>query len=68
VELFPGTVWDAYDAVRLGAPGWEEILASWSVDLITVEPSEQAMVDRLKAAGWAVLSTDGSGTVLRRPG
>jgi hypothetical protein len=67
VEIFPATVWAAYDAVRAGTPGWEQILDGWHVALIAVEPNDDAMVARLVAAGWTILSNDASGAVLRRP-
>jgi hypothetical protein len=64
VELFPPAVWADYDAVRAGAPGWEAILARWNVTLAALEPGEDAMRERLVSAGWTVVSTDDSGTVL----
>jgi hypothetical protein len=67
VEIFPTSVWAAYDAVRAGTPGWEQLLADWKVDLVTAEPDDLDLVARLKAAGWTIVSTDSSGTVLRRP-
>jgi hypothetical protein len=67
VEIFPTSVWEAYDAVRAGTPGWEQLLADWKVDLVTTEPEDLDLVARLKAAGWTIVSTDSSGTVLRRP-
>lgn len=67
VEIFPASIWAAYDAVRAGTPGWEQVLAAWHVDLIAAEPNDGAFVDRLKAAGWSIVSADPSGSVLRRP-
>jgi hypothetical protein len=67
VEVFPASVWAAYDAVRAGTPGWEAILSGWNVDLVAAQPEDVAFVDRLRASGWVVLSTDSSGSVLRRP-
>jgi hypothetical protein len=66
VEIFPASVWAAYDLVRAGGPGWQQILDGWRVDLIAVEPGDDAMVARLVTAGWTILSKDDSGTVLRR--
>jgi len=66
VEIFPASVWAAYDAVRTGTPGWEQVLVEWNVEYVVAEPDDVAFVDRLKAAGWAVMSVDDSGTVLRR--
>src|SRR5262249_28096685 len=40
VEIFPASVWAAYDTVRAGLPGWEQILADWDVDLVAVEPED----------------------------
>jgi hypothetical protein len=67
VEIFPASIWAAYDAVRAGTPGWEQVLAAWDVDLIAAEPDDGAFVGRLKAAGWSIVSADPSGSVLRRP-
>jgi hypothetical protein len=67
VELFPASVWADYDAVRAGAAGWEGILERWTVTLVALEPGEVAMKERLEAAGWTLVSTDASGSVLRRP-
>jgi hypothetical protein len=67
VEIFPSSVWAAYDAVRAGTPGWQQILVDWHVDLIAAEPEETPFVDRLRANGWTVLSQDTSGTVLISP-
>jgi hypothetical protein len=67
VEIFPASVWAAYDLVRAGGPGWEQVLAGWDVGLVAAEPQDGPLVDRLRAAGWTVLSSDDSGTVLRRP-
>ena len=68
IELFPATVWTMYDAVRAGAAGWEAIMAEWGVTLVALEPGDAVMVTRLTGAGWTVVSSDGSGTVMRRPG
>jgi hypothetical protein len=67
VEIFPPSVWAAYDLVRAGGPGWEHVLTDWNVGLVAAEPQDGPLVDRLRAAGWTVLSSDDSGTVLRRP-
>ena len=66
VELFPAGVWADYDAVRAGTAGWEGILERWTVTLVALEPGEAAMKERLEAAGWTLVSTDASGSVLRR--
>lgn len=67
VELFPAEVWDAYDAVLRGDPGWEEQLAAWGVSLAVVEADNSAFLDRLVAAGWTKLVADRDGTVLLAP-
>jgi hypothetical protein len=67
VEIFPASVWTAYDAVRAGAPGWQQVLSDWDVDLVATEPEDRAFLERLRTAGWSVLSSDDSGSVLRRP-
>ena len=67
IELFPATAWADYDAVRAGAPGWEAILERWGVTLVTLEPEELAMEQRLLGAGWTRVHADRSGTVWRNP-
>jgi hypothetical protein len=37
------------------------------VTLVALEPGEAAMKGRLEGAGWTLVSTDASGSVLRRP-
>jgi hypothetical protein len=68
VELFPAAVWADYEAIRVGAPGWQAILDRWDVTLLVVEPADPTMVTRLVDSGWLMVSSDASGTVLRRPG
>jgi hypothetical protein len=68
VEIFPASVWAAYDAVRGGTLGWEQVLTDWDVDLIAVEPEDASLLARLRAAGWTVVSSDDTGSVLRHPG
>jgi hypothetical protein len=68
VEIFPASVWAAFDAVRAGTPGWEQVLSDWDVDLVAAEPEDAAFLSRLRSAGWTVVSSDETGSVLRRPG
>jgi hypothetical protein len=67
VEIFPLSVWAAYDAVRAGDPGWQQILAEWHVTLIATEFDDDELVDRLREAGWTLISADASGSVFRAP-
>jgi hypothetical protein len=66
VEIFPSSIWAAYDAVQAGTPGWEAILEEWDVDLIAIQPDEDPIKARLVGEGWTVLSSDSSGAVLGR--
>jgi hypothetical protein len=67
VEILPASVWAAYDAVRAGTPGWEQVLSNWGVDLVATAPEDADFFGRLRAAGWSVISSDDSGSLLRRP-
>jgi hypothetical protein len=68
IEVFPASVWAAYERVRAGGDGWQETLASWAVDLVVVGHAETALRDRLVQAGWTVTFEDDDGAILRSPG
>jgi hypothetical protein len=65
IEVFPAQVWDDYDTVHDGTDGWQEVLARWAPTWIVATDDEDAFVERLKAAGWAVTFEDDDGTILR---
>lgn len=67
VELVPPAVWDAYDGVVRGDPGWEEQLAAWGVTLAVVAAQDEALFGRLSGAGWASVFADGDGWVVVAP-
>jgi hypothetical protein len=67
IELFPVEVWDAYERVVDGGDGWARQLDDWKVTVVVAAgASEDAFVERLEAAGWTSMYSDGDGTVLRR--
>jgi hypothetical protein len=68
VELFPSEVWEAYDAVVRGDPGWEQQLAVWSVSLVVTEADNQAFRRRLVAVGWTEAFMDADGVLMTAPG
>ncbi len=68
IEVFPAQVWNDFDTVRQGGPGWEAILSRWDPAWVVATDDEQGFVARLETAGWAMAYTDQDGTVLRRPG
>jgi hypothetical protein len=66
IEFFPPEVWDAYEGVVLGTPGWEERLDTWQVAAVVLQIEDEAFRDRLLAAGWTESYRDAEGSVLVR--
>ena len=56
IELFPGSVWDAYDDVSSGREGWQEILDRWHVRVLALYAGQQGeLIARLQRdVGWIV--------------
>ena len=68
VELFSPEVWDAYDAVVRGDPGWEQRLAVWGVSLVVTDADSQAFRQRLIAVGWSQAYVGADGALMAAPG
>ncbi len=67
IELFPSEIWDAYDRVMTGGPGWQEQLAAWKVRIVAVGPEDLDVRDRLRSIGWEVRYEGTDGLVLVSP-
>ena len=62
IELFPPRIWDDYDTITGGRPGWEDVLGRWEVDYVIVsEDADDLLEERLPAAGWRLLYEDEDG-------
>ncbi len=68
IELFPVSVWDAYQRVIAGVDGWERQLDDWGVTIAVVDADEDAFAARLTGAGWRSAFTDDDGQILVAPG
>jgi hypothetical protein len=68
IELFPPDIWEAYDLVRRGGPGWENQLAAWGVTIAVVAAADEGFADRLGALGWRSVHEDSGGSILVAPG
>jgi len=69
IELFPPEIWDDYDTITGGRPGWEEVLERWGVDYVIVaEDADDLLEERLPAAGWRLLYEDEDGWIFGPPG
>ncbi len=53
IELFPASVWDAYEGVIAGVDGWQAQLDAWDVAFVVVAAPEEAFAARLAAAAGA---------------
>ncbi len=51
LELFPASVWQEYDAILAGSPGWREILDRYGVRIVAVPGDRPEMRDRLAGTG-----------------
>ena len=68
IELFPPEVWDDYDTITGGRPGWEDVLRRWEVDYVVVsEDADDTLEDRLPAAGWRLVYEDEDGWIFTTP-
>ena len=63
IEVFPPQVWEDYAAVTGGSVGWESILDRWGVTIVVVPTDDEALIERLRAAGWQVSFEDEDGIV-----
>jgi hypothetical protein len=56
IELFPRSVWDAYDDVSSGREGWQRILDRWRVRVLALyEPQQPELIPIVRAApAWSV--------------
>jgi len=67
IELFPASVWDAYQGVVDGVDGWQAQLDAWDVAFAVSPASKPDLTNRLTAAGWQVVYSDADGSVLAAP-
>jgi hypothetical protein len=67
IELFPASVWDAYEDVIAGVDGWQDQLAAWDVSWVVVAAPDQAFATRLTGARWRQVYTDEDGSVFAAP-
>jgi len=67
IEVFPASVWEAYEAVIDGVDGWQAQLDSWGVTLVVVAHKDTDLAARLASAGWRTLYTDDDGSVVVAP-
>jgi hypothetical protein len=67
IELFPASVWDAYEDVIAGVDGWQDQLAAWDVSWVVVAAPDGAFATRLTGAGWRQVYTDEDGSVFAAP-
>jgi hypothetical protein len=68
IELFPASVWDAYEGIVDGVEGWQAQLEQWKVSLVVVGAPDPGMEARLTSAGWQLLYMDKDGSVFAAPG
>ena len=52
IELFPASVWDAYEGVIAGVDGWQEQLDAWDVAFVVVGGRRRGASATGSAAGW----------------
>ena len=67
IEVFPAQVWDDYDTIHRGLPGWQDVLARWNPTYVVATDDEKDFTARLVAAGWTVVLPDHDGTILAAP-
>lgn len=68
IEFFPTAVWQRYEAIASGAPGWETALGALEPDAAVVPASDASLRDRLvRCGGWRVAYDDAEGSILLRP-
>jgi hypothetical protein len=68
IEAHPVSVWLDYFAVSLGRADWQEILDSYQVDYLLLQPRDEAYLIGLAASSgqWLELYDDGEAVVLGR--
>ena len=67
IEVFPASVWDAYEDVIAGVDGWQAQLDTWDVAFVVAAASDDAFAGRLADAGWRLAYTDADGSVFAAP-
>lgn len=65
VEIIPESVWRRHELALSGRDGWQDLLGSWGVTLVTAPASDVRLRDALVAAGWQLVYSGGDGHVLR---
>jgi hypothetical protein len=66
IELYPSSVWDAYDQVAFAGAGWAEALDRWDVDAIAAEADWELLPRLRDDPGWRVVFEDADGALLVR--
>lgn len=68
IELFPRSVFDDYDAIVDGQPGWQAVLDRWDVAIVVVAKGQpDAFHDRMRSEpGWREIYADEDGWVFAR--
>jgi hypothetical protein len=67
IEMFPADRWADFEKVGAAVDGWQELLATWGVNVAVVERSDQQLRDRLVVSGWSTTHEDSDGWVLVSP-
>ena len=67
IELFPASVWDAYEGVIAGVDGWQAQLDTWDVAARGRGEARGSVRSAAAAAGWRTVYADEDGSVLRHP-
>lgn len=68
LEVFPRKIWQDYDTIADGAPGWEDLLDEYKIDTIV---ASRNMTPRLAqfpggSKNWAAIYSDALGVVFER--
>jgi hypothetical protein len=68
IEVFPREVWNDYDVVSDGEPGWQAILDRWRITFVVAENTQQRGLLRVigRSGEWRLLFRDRTGAVYAR--
>lgn len=68
IEVFPAKVWNDYDVVSDGEPGWQATLDRWRITFVVAENTQQRGLLRVigRSGGWRLLFRDRTGAVYAR--
>ncbi len=67
-EIFPQDVWNTYFDVSGAAPGWQDALDRWRIDVVVASPQHQGpLIDALsRSTEWRQVYGDSDGAVFVR--